>query len=499
MKKKNLQLARTMLISGIGAGINYLITFLLTPYITSTIGIEAYGFVSMAKTAVSYAQIFTIALTTFVVRYIFVAYHKADMEGANSYYSSSIAACISIAGGIFVLILPAIVKLEYLLNIPEELVFSVKLLFVTVFLNFVMQTVITPFGASAYIKDRLDLSGILQILAYGADALTLIVFIRCFVPSVWFVGVGALASSAVLLIGNMAVTRRLTPELRFQGKLLSFSKIKTMISNGIWNSVNSLGNVLNSGLDLIISNLMLSGIATGQISVAKTVGTMLNGLYALIFQPFQPALLKAYTSGNKETILYELTKAMKICGYFSNVILAGFFALGRVYYELWMPGQDTNTLYLLTLVTILTGLTTGTMLPVYYVYTMTVKNKLPCLVTIAGGFLNIFSMFLLLKFTDWGAYAIVATTAVITLGINLFFNPIYAAGCLKTSARPIYRTLIRHLVSACVMSSVFLLIEAVVDPSNWFTLIGTAMMMAAVGVPIHFYIQNIRKDGSRKQ
>ena len=45
--------------------------FLLTPYITDTIGIEAYGFVSMAKTAVSYAQIFTIALTTFVVRYIF--------------------------------------------------------------------------------------------------------------------------------------------------------------------------------------------------------------------------------------------------------------------------------------------------------------------------------------------------------------------------------------------------------------------------------------------
>ncbi len=133
MKKKNIQLARTMLLSGIGAGINYLITFLLTPYITDTIGIEAYGFVSMAKTAVSYAQIFTIALTTFVVRYIFVTYHKADMEGANSFYSSSIAACIFIAGSIFVLVLPAIAKLEYLLNIPEELVFSVKLLFVTVF------------------------------------------------------------------------------------------------------------------------------------------------------------------------------------------------------------------------------------------------------------------------------------------------------------------------------------------------------------------------------
>ena len=308
-------------------------------------------------------------------------------------------------------------------------------------------------------------------------------------------GVGALASSTVLLIGNMAVTRRLTPELRFRRKLISTSKIKTMISNGIWNSFNSLGNVLNSGLDLIISNLMLSGIATGQISVAKTVGTILNGLYALIFQPFQPTLLKAYTGGDRGTIMYELTRAMKICGYFSNVILAGFLSLGKVYYALWIPGQETNTLYLLTLVTILTGLTTGPMLPVYYVYTMTVKNKIPCLVTISGGFLNIFSMFILLRLTDWGAYAIVATTAVITLGINLFFNPAYAARCLKTSSGPIYKTLVCHLVSAGVMSGIFLSIKEVLEPSNWFTLIGTAMIMAAVGVPIHFYIQNIRKDG----
>ena len=52
---------------------------------------------------------------------------------------------------------------------------------------------------------------------------------------------------------------------------MSFSKIKNLLKNGIWNSLNQLGNELNSGLDLLISNLMLSAVAMGQISVVKNI------------------------------------------------------------------------------------------------------------------------------------------------------------------------------------------------------------------------------------
>ena len=60
---------------------------------------------------------------------------------------------------------------------------------------------------------------------------------------------------------------------------VSFSIIKEMMGNGVWNSLNTLGNTLNSGLDLIIANLMLSGVATGQISVAKTIESMFTILW----------------------------------------------------------------------------------------------------------------------------------------------------------------------------------------------------------------------------
>ena len=138
-----------------------------------------------------------------------------------------------------------------------------------------------------------------------------------------------------------------------------------MTSNGIWQSINSMGNVLNSGLDLIVSNLMLSGVQTGQISVTKTIVTMFSMLYQVVFKPFQPRMIKSYATGDMDLFMKDVAKAMKICGYFSNIAFAGFVALGPLYYKLWLPSQDTDLLYLLTVVNICTSVTEGIAHPMY--------------------------------------------------------------------------------------------------------------------------------------
>lgn len=120
-----------------------------------------------------------------------------------------------------------------------------------------------------------------------------------------------------------------------------------------------------------------------------------------------------------------------------------------------LPQQDTPLLYGLTVVTVLGSITAGAMQPVYYIYTLTVKNKIPCWVTIAGGFLNVVAMYFLLKYTYVGPYAIVVTTAVIMISINVFFNPTYAARCLNVSSFILYPTIFRHLISCGVMTIVF--------------------------------------------
>lgn len=477
----NRQLFKSIFISGLAAVISYLINYFLTSYITANVGIEAYGFVSMAKTAVSYAQIITISLTTFTVRFIAVSYHEKKTEEAQGYFTSTVVASAVLSAAIFLAALVVIRRLEYFLNIPEELVDSVKLLFVIVFLNFIVSTVTTPFSSAAFIKNRLDITGIVKIISYCCDAATLVIMFRCFTPAVWFVGVGSLSASMVNLIGNAGMTRRLTPDMRFQRKLFSLRKIKTIFSHGIYNSINSLGNVLNSGLDLIVSNLLLSAVATGQIAVVKTLGAIFSTVNATVFQPMQPKLIESYSDGDINDFMRELKKAMRIGGMFVSLAFAGFFALGLLYYELWLPGEDSVLLYRLTVVTVLVYLMDGIMQPVYYINTLTLKNKIPCFLTILSGLANVLAMYLLLQNTNLGAYAVVGTTTVLMVGLNLTFHTLYGAWVLKVSPKPLYGVIGKHLGATLLLTVVFRLLSFLVQPQGWPGLVALAVVMCVAG------------------
>lgn len=486
MKNGNKRLFLTITISGMAVIINYFINFFLTPFITDNIGMEAYGFVSIARNAISYADIITVALTSFVVRFISVSYHEGKIQESKEYYSSSVFASIVLSAIVFVIALGPIAYLEKLLIISNDLVLSVKLLFIFTFIDFSIKTVTTPIATGLYINDRLDLSGIFRIIGHVLHALALFVLFKIFIPEVWLIPIGTMFSTVFVLLCDFGYKHRKLPELSFKKELVSFKRIGSILKNGVWNSLNSLGNVLNSGLDLIISNLMLTGLEMGQIAIAKSIGVYFSILYQTVFQPFQPRLLKLYAGDDKKAFLRGLTKAMTICGCFSNIALAGFFALGKLYYKLWLPNQDTEMLYLLTMVTVFISLTAGVMQPVYYVYTLTLKNKLPCYLTIVSGVLNVISMYILLKYTALGPVVVVATTTVIMLAMNLFFNPLYSAKCLKIKPWFFYHTIIRHILSALAMMATFNMIANIISPSRWLGLIGCAAIMSVIGAIIHF-------------
>ena len=60
------------------AVINYGISLVLTPYITESLGTEAYGFVSLARTFANYTTVVTVAVNAVATRYITVEYQLCD-------------------------------------------------------------------------------------------------------------------------------------------------------------------------------------------------------------------------------------------------------------------------------------------------------------------------------------------------------------------------------------------------------------------------------------
>lgn len=493
MRGKYRNFARTVLTSGLAYVLSYLISLWLTQYITANSGTDAYGFVSLSRQFAQYAGIVTMALNSFASTYIALACHEGDWEKARKYFTSVFYGDLVLGGVILAAMTVVTVFLDHLLRIPENLVGDVKLLFFATFVYFFITTVFTVFECAAYITDRLDLTGIFKGVSYLVEALVLWILYSFFPARIFYVGIALTASALTVGLSNRWIAKKFTPGLVIRKKYFSRAAVKRLLSHGIWNSVNQVGDLLNSGLDLVICNLLLSPLAMGQLAIAKTIGTIFSSVLSVVGQAFQPMFLKSYAT-DKRKFMGELSMSMKLSGMFMNVGFAGFVALGMVYYRLWIPGEDIQLIYGLTIVTILIDITAGPMKPLYYIYSLTEKVMFPSIVTILGGVANVVGMVFLITRCHMGVYAVAWTTAVVMTFINLVTNPLYMAKVLQVQRRTFYPNILRNLLACAVVTVLFLALNRIFHPEGWISFILTALLYAAAGCLLHLAVVFDRSD-----
>lgn len=148
--------------------------------------------------------------------------------------------------------------------------------------------------------------------------------------------------------------------------------------------------------------------------------------------------------------------------------------------------MDIELLYALTVVTILAYVTEGPVHPLYYIYTLTVKNRVPCIITLLGGVLNVVGMFVLVRYTNMGIYSIVITTTIITTITSMITNPPYIAHCLKLKWYTFYPMLLINIIGSVIMTVLFGFVAKAIAPSTWVGLIVTACILSILGFGIYF-------------
>ena len=196
------QLLVNMVASLVNFAVSVGIGLVLTPYIVRNIGAEAYGFVGLANTFVSYAQLLTIALNSVAGRFITVAYHEGDDSKANGYYSSTLAANGVMVAVLVVVAVPVVTFLDKLVNISPHLVGDVKALFVFIFLNFMLSTISTVYSVATFVKNKLYLSSIANLAFSLVRVVAMIVLFGILPPKVYYVGLAVCLATAVMTLMN---------------------------------------------------------------------------------------------------------------------------------------------------------------------------------------------------------------------------------------------------------------------------------------------------------
>lgn len=490
MKKNNrliINLISCMVSFFVTIGIN----FFLTPYITESIGVAAFGFVTLANNFVNYAAILTLAINSMSSRFISISYHKEDLKEANEYFNSVLITNLLLIAILFIPSVFIVIYLDKIIKITPELIIYVKVLFGLVFVNFFVGLINTIFSVATFIKNRVDLVNLRTMESNIFKTILMIILFSIFKANIIIVGIAYLFATLYLLVFNINYMRKLVPEIKFKKVYFNIKKIKEIFISGIWNTVTKLGQVLSDGLDLLICNLFVNSIAMGELAVSKTISSCISTLNASLSSIFHPKMTYYYAKESKDDEINEIKFSMKIGAFFTNILLAGLIAYGLDLFKLWIPSQNIEIIYYATFVSIIGAVVGSTINTLFNIFTITNKLKLNSIVTLVQGFLSVLIVYILLKLNIFENYEIILISGVsvtISLIKNLTFTPMYAAHCLDVKKNTFYGPIVSGIISSIILVVTFTIIDKVVSPSSWGMLIIVAIISSIIGVFENFII-----------
>lgn len=476
--------------------INLGISFVLTAVIDSSID-DAYGFTKTANDLVTWAQIVVSALNTMASRFITIQLHKKDDQGANEYFSSVFFANLMMAGIFLIPAICVVLFLNHLFQVPGTILRDVQLLWSFVFLNFFVSIITSVFGVTTYSLNRLELTSIATIVSELVRVTILFVTYRFFPAHLWYVGLGSVAATLIVAIANGGFTRRLLPQIRIHRKYFRWAKVRELISLGAWNSVTRLGQVLLDGLDTVIANIFINAAAMNSLSIAKQIPTMLSSLMGTVVGVFTPSITIAYAKGDKEELLGIIKSSNRIMIFMMSIPIAFVVAYGRAFFALWMSWRDDQELlYRLAVLSMAVLFVSASIQVLYHVFIITKKVKVNSVVMVGSGAVTTAIVFVLLRTTDLGLYAIAGVSTVIGLLRNLTFTPIYAAKCLELRWNYFYGDIGMGLVSIVSIYVLGVVSQLLFPIHSWLGLmvVGCCTGVLALGVNFLIVLRKSERD-----
>ncbi|MBC2580566.1 lipopolysaccharide biosynthesis protein [Clostridium sp. DJ247] len=491
---KNKQLAINMIANIFAFIVNIGINFFFTPYLIRTIGKEAYSFFPLANNFIGYVNIIAVALNSMASRFITIKIHDNDDEGANRYFNSVLMSNTVLA---LILTLPSmlfVLFINRILQVPIEILRDVQFLFGFVFLGMILSILTSVFGVATFAKNRLDLSSKRSIESNFIRVISLILMFSLLSPSVAYIGIANFIVIIFILITNIYYTKNLLPEVAVDKKYFDFRAVKELLSSGVWNSVNQLSVVLLTGLDLLIANIFIGVTAAGEYSIVKTVPNFIQQLVGMLVGVFIPQFTILYAQKKHEELLDNINKSIKFMGLIITIPIAFLIIFGDTFFSLWVPGENSSKLYLLSNLTIIPMIVTGSINTIFNVYTVTNKLRIPALVLLTTGIINTAVVFILLKITNLGILAIPITSFIIGLLRNLIFTPIYAARCLEVKWNTFYKAIARGCICALTMTVCCYIFKYSFAINSWIMLLVIGGICSIISLIINMFIVFKKED-----
>lgn len=477
-----------------------IISLFLTPFVLERLGAEAYGFVGLVNNFVSYTAVATTALNSLASRFITLAFHKGKRDESKIYYSSVFFANCILASVVLGVSIILAMNIERIVNVSSLLVVDLRLTVLVAFANAGVGLVGVVFGVAAFIKNKLYLNSVAQLLSSVLRTAVICALFLTLPAHMWYYSVAGISATLLMLVIQVQVTKTILPEFFIQVSDFRLSKVVEIIKSGIWSSLESLNKVLQVGLDLFIANLFVGAYGMGLLSVSKTVPLALASVAQSVSSIFYPRLTEAYATGDRKLLLSGFNFAMRFTAMVLIVPLVGLVVYGQTFYQLWLPERvdgEVAIIQFLSILTVISLFGSAYVEPIYYANVLANKIKVSVLISLVFSVASLVIELFLLVFTSLEPLCVVAATSSLLMAVrHCLIQPLYCAYVLGIPYGTFFSPLLKELCATVVAVVLFSLIQALFPVDTWLCFIAQCSVSAIFAYPLLSFFLLYREERS---
>jgi len=448
------------------------------PYLLRHLGVEAYGQIGVLRSIVDYAALITFAFTSTIGRFMSIALNRKDNAEVNRYFNTSLLAlavlCLAAMGASAALrpFLPG------LIDSPPGIAPDVGRLFILLMLASCVTSLNSPSSSVPFARHRFDLINAAKIAGLAIQVVVLVVAFNVLSARLTYLGC-AYVLKETLVLGCMTVLAyRLAPGLRLNVRAFCRRAATEMAGMSAWLIVNRAGFLFYFSIDLIVINAVLGSSACGRYAPMTQLAFLLTMFVVAVADVFRPIAYEHIAHQRFRELGQDARRTAKFMGLLFGLPIGLLCGLASVFLAVWL-GPEWSAYSPLLMVLIIPSAVNA---PVKHLLGITHgmnKVKIPAVVTVCGGVVNLVLSVILVKYTPLGLYGVAVATALALTIRNVLFVPFYVARLLHQPAWTFLSGILPGFAATLLLTGAGLVLSRILGTPSWPKLLGAGAGLSA--------------------
>lgn len=469
------------------------ISFWLSPLVVAKLGEEAYGFINLANSFVSYASLISVAINSMACRFISVEYNSGKVDEAKKYFSTVVIANSFLLGVVLIVAIVLISNIQLVVNVSPALVFQVKCTFLLSFINMGVSLIGTAYTSAAFSTYKMHYTSLVQVVANVIKSVAVYLLFVLLPAKIYYLSAATLLAGIVTLAGNYRVTKLLFGDFTVKLHLFDLDKVLILIKSGFWVLLSNISNMLLSGLDLLLSNWFIGAALMGRLSLAKQIPYAFSSALGIFSSIFSSSLTKSFAQNGRGELTNEVKSQLALLSFIFTTPYSIIIALGIPFLALWLQGShyslfDINEIYFLMILTLIDIVVSTYMYSIHSVFIALNQVKRYSIVLLIASIISIATTVLLLEITPYGLYVIAGTSTVVLGLTHAIIVPAMAARMLREKISVFWKVELKSWIVLLVFSALLFVLRFSMSLNSLNDLLIACIVIALIGYSISFFL-----------